>query len=287
MRSLVAATLIALSRVVPGTALAAVKAGQPFPSNLFTTSDRAQVTGLRVDLPKPDCFVRPSDCADLDVLNTLDGFNIQPRISIPFSGPIDVSTVSNQTVFLLALSGRRIGINQIVWEPAANTLHVESDEQLAARSPYLLIVTRGVHGSDGQPLDRTAFWRDVLFGRPADAATKQYRAQLGLGLAAAALAGVSPSQIAGASLFTTQSIAAISQKIRAQIRASSPRSAELHAGNRRRANRLPPRVGRLDRLAAADGNLDVLHDFSAARGAPGLSRLGRSRRIRLVQLPGL
>jgi len=112
MRSLLAAALIALSLVVPGTALAAVKAGQPFPSNLFTTSDRTQVTGLRVDLPKPDCAVRPSDCADIDVLNALDGFNIQPRISIPFSGPIDLTTVSSQTVFLIGPHGRRVGINQ-------------------------------------------------------------------------------------------------------------------------------------------------------------------------------
>ena len=122
-------------------------------------------------------------------------------------------------MFLLGPSGRRIGINQIVWEPATNTLHVESDEQLKARSPYLLIVTRGVHGANGEPLDRNAFRRDVLFGQPVTAAAQNYRRQLGTALAAAAIAGVHPSQIAGASLFTTQSIAAISQKIRAQIRA--------------------------------------------------------------------
>jgi hypothetical protein len=52
-----------------------------------------------MNLPKPDCAVRPSDCADIDVINTLDGFNLQPRLSIPFSGDIDVSTVSSQTVF--------------------------------------------------------------------------------------------------------------------------------------------------------------------------------------------
>ena len=230
MRTLLAAVVVALALGLPGGALAAVRAEQPFPSNLYTELDLTQATLLRVDLPKPDCATRPSDCADIDVVNTLDGFNIQPRISIPFSGPIDVSTVSNQTVFLLGLNGQRIGINQIVWEPAANTLHVESDEQLKARSPYLLIVTRGVHGADGQPLDRTAFWRDVLFGQPADSAAKRYRTQLGLALAGAAIAGVHPSQIAGASLFTTQSIAAISQKIRAQIRASSPASPSFSLG---------------------------------------------------------
>jgi hypothetical protein len=216
MRSVLAAALISLSLAVPGTAFAAVKAGQPFPSNLFTTADRTQVTGLRVDLSKPDCVVRPSDCADIDVLNALDGFNIQPRISIPFSGPIDVATVSSETVFLLGPRGRRVGINQVVWEPAGNTLHVESDEQLEQHSRYLLIVTRGIRGSDGQRLDGSTFWRDLLAREPA--ATRAYRTQLLLALGASIFAGADPGQVAGASLFTTQSIDAISRKVRRQIR---------------------------------------------------------------------
>ena len=216
MRSVLVAGLIALSLAGPGSALAAVKAGQPFPSNLFMTSDRTQLTGLRVDLPKPDCAVRPSDCADIDVLNTLDGFNIQPRISIPFSGPIDVATVSSETVYLLGPHGRRVGINQIVWEPAANTLHVESDQQLAPHSRYLLIVTRGIRGSDGQRLDGSAFWRELLAREPA--ATKAYRTQLLFALGASIFAGADPTQVAGASLFTTQSIEAVSRKVRRQIR---------------------------------------------------------------------
>src|SRR5262245_22367788 len=59
-------------------------ASGPFPSNWFTVADPSQNTRLRVNLPKPDCGARPSDCEDLDVINTLDGFNLQPRLSIPF-----------------------------------------------------------------------------------------------------------------------------------------------------------------------------------------------------------
>jgi len=36
-------------------------------------------------------------CQDVAALNTLDGFNIQPRLTIPFSGPIDVSSVRSRT----------------------------------------------------------------------------------------------------------------------------------------------------------------------------------------------
>src|SRR5437868_6878968 len=118
--ALLALTLVAL---FPAGALAGTKAGQPFPSNLYTVPDATQVTGLRVDLPKPDCTTHPSDCADVAALDTLDGFNIQPRISVPFSGPIDLDTVSSKTIFLVGPSGHVVGINQVAWEPLATTLH--------------------------------------------------------------------------------------------------------------------------------------------------------------------
>ena len=92
MRIVIAATLFAAFAVVfPFSALSATSPGQPFPTNLYTVHDASQITGLRVDLPKPDCTTHPSACADVAVLDTLDGFNIQPRISIPFSGPIDLA----------------------------------------------------------------------------------------------------------------------------------------------------------------------------------------------------
>src|SRR6266704_194017 len=67
----------------------------PFPSDRFTVADASQLTGRRVDLPLPDRATRPSDYDDISVINTLDGFNLQPRLSITFSGPIDVSTVNS------------------------------------------------------------------------------------------------------------------------------------------------------------------------------------------------
>src|SRR5207237_1405424 len=91
----------------------------PFPSDVFTVVDPSHNTGIRINLPKPDCAVRPSDCADIDVLNMLDGFNAQPRMSIPFNGPIDPGSVSSTNVFLkslgstlavgVATEGRRAG----------------------------------------------------------------------------------------------------------------------------------------------------------------------------------
>jgi hypothetical protein len=209
--------VVAAALVFPGIALAGTKAGQPFPTNLDTVPDATQATGLRVDLPLPDCAVRPSDCADVRVLNQLDGFNIQPRISIPFNGPIDVSTVSAKTLFLVGQGGQVIGPNQLVWEPGANTLHVESDQQLDQATTYLLVLTRNVRDSHGDRLEKTNFRHDLNYGQTKDAAAKAYRKALLDALPMAMAGGANPSDIAAASLFTTQSITAISRKIRAQL----------------------------------------------------------------------
>src|ERR1051326_9041000 len=80
-------------------------ATSPFPSDRFTVFDSQQLTGLRVNVPLPNCATNPSDCADLTLLNQLDGFNPQPRLSVPFDGAIDVSTVNSNTVFLVQLPG--------------------------------------------------------------------------------------------------------------------------------------------------------------------------------------
>lgn len=220
MRTLVRATLFAaFALALPGVALAGTSAGQPFPSNLYTVPDASQLTGVHVDLPTPDNATHPSDYADVAVLDTLDGFNIQPRISIPFSGPIDLSTVSSSTIFLVGPGGHVVGINQAVWEPLTNTLHVESDEQLAQDTTYLLVVSNGIHDAAGNPIE-TTFLHDLNFGQTKDPATKAYRKALLDALPMALAGGVDEDDIADASLFTTQSIDALSRKIRAQLHAT-------------------------------------------------------------------
>jgi hypothetical protein len=212
-----ATLVVAAALAFPGITLAGVEAGQPFPTNLDTVPDATQATGLRVNLVKPDCARRPSDCADTDVLNQLDGFNIQPRISIPFNAPIDVSSISKSTLFLVGPGGHVVGPNQLVWEPGANTLHFESDEQLDEATTYLLVLTRGARGADGSRLDRTDFRHELNYGRAKDPAAKAYRRALLDALPMAMAGGANPGDIAAASLFTTQSIRAISLKIRAQL----------------------------------------------------------------------
>ena len=226
LRRIFAVTCLVL--VWPSAALAGdFEAREPFPSDLLTEADPAQLTGLRVALPAEGCRSYPSDCADVAVLNTLDGFNVQPRLSIPFSEPIDLSSVSSDTIFLADASGKRVGINQIVWESARNTLHAESDELLRQGTRYLLVVTDGVKpaNADGDRDD------DPRAGDDDDGegghAARAYREALRRALP---WSGVDPRHILAASLFTTQSVTAISEKIRRQIDDSTPEPATFEIG---------------------------------------------------------
>ena len=227
-----AAIVAALVLAFPATAFAKTHALQPFPTNLETVSDATQVTGLRVDLPMPDCAAFPSDCADDAVLNTLDGFNIQPRISIPFDAAIDLSTVSSSTIFLVGPGHQMVGINQAVWEPLTNTLYFESDQQLRSASTYLLVATRDLRDTRGRQLgkfrddnDEDEHEHDLKGhddhrgpGKGDDNdKDESYKKQL---RAALEDAGIDRDDVAAASLFTTQSITPISTKIRSQLQAT-------------------------------------------------------------------
>jgi len=215
----------------------------PFPSNRFTVADDTQLTGLRVNLPLPDPAARPSDFGDVTLINELDGFNLQPRLSIPFSGPIDVTTVNSRTVLLVKLGdttspadagGEIVGINQTVWDVATNTLHVESDELLDQHSRYALIVTRGIRDADGEPVRQSdefrAFRRGLNLGQTGDPDLKEYRKDLLTALRVARRAGVPSRNVVTASVFTTMSATAVLEKIRDQIHAATPEPADFLLG---------------------------------------------------------
>jgi hypothetical protein len=208
--------------------------GGPFPSDRWTAADPTQNTGRRVNLPLPDPVTHPSDYQDTQVLNTLDGFNLQPRLSIPFDGPIDVNTVSSQTVFLVSLGdtldphdhgGQVVGINQVVWDPATNTLHAESDELLDQHTRYALIVTCGVQDTAGNPVGASEAFR-----RFRHEVRGEYKHDLLDAVHAAHRLGIPERDIVTASVFTTQSITAVLEKIRDQVHAATPAPADFLLG---------------------------------------------------------
>ena len=198
----------------------------PFPSNRFTVPDFGNATLRRVNLPKPDCETRPSDCADIDVINTLDGFSTQPRITVPFTGDIDPASVNSESIYLVNLGdvltlrgfGQKVGINQVVWDPETKTLAFESDELLQERSRYLVVVTNAVRDAQGKKLKSADF-----LGR-GDAHQRELRDAL-------PVARGGGRNVVAASLFTTQSATGDLLKIQRRIKASTPAPADFMVGN--------------------------------------------------------
>jgi hypothetical protein len=213
----------------------------PFPSDFFTVSDSGQNTALRVSLPKPDCNARPSDCEDIDVINGLDGFSAQPRLEIPFHGAIDPNTVTSSTVFFISLGdlvpggapgGKRIGVNQVVWDPASSTLFVESDELLEQHTRYVALVTSEVSDTNGKPVVPSAEFTQFLNPQfvPPDPQTAAYHTELVTALTNNALASVPAGSIAAAAVFTTQSVTSFLEKVKDQIKLSTPPAADFLIG---------------------------------------------------------
>ncbi len=137
-----------------------------FPDDAFTVANKAQLTGRRinfrqgVDYPKVGGVVQPS-CTDADFsicdafaeLNTLDGFDLQPRVLVPFTGPIDLASVNTSNFFISADKGTFVsGLRQLVFDPATNTLSGISDVFLGEATPYRIHVTSGILDNTGRPV---------------------------------------------------------------------------------------------------------------------------------------
>ncbi len=133
-----------------------------FPSNRFTVPDASQLTGRRIDLPMPECGEDTySACDDVTLLNQLDGFDIQPRVTVPFSGPIQLDSVNSSTVYVEG-PGYRAGLTQIVWDPATNILAGTPKDQLTEQTTYTIVIA-GVLDADGHPVTVPAVSRRTTF----------------------------------------------------------------------------------------------------------------------------
>ncbi|MGH7724407.1 MAG: FlgD immunoglobulin-like domain containing protein [Candidatus Eiseniibacteriota bacterium] len=216
----------------------------PFPSDRFTLPDPTQITGLHVALPQPDCATRPSDCSDLDVLNELDGFNLLPRLSIPFDGPIDPTTATSHNIFLVNLgstlgdvdpSGHVVGIDQVVWDPTRKTLYVESDELLEQHTRYVLVVTKDLRDPEGKEIkagrEFLQFADDTRIASAGDPELDAYRASVLNALSELDSRGIVPrGQVVAASVFTTLSVSANLEKMRDAVHSATPAPADFLLG---------------------------------------------------------
>ena len=128
-----------------------------FPDDFFSVPDAQQLTGKHVNLRQgidyPACDASTfSLCDSFAMLNTLDGFDLEPRVTIPFSGPIDISTVNSSDVFVQGPGGRT-GLVQLVWDPASNSLSGITNGFLTENSAYNIVVSAAVRDTGGHPIN--------------------------------------------------------------------------------------------------------------------------------------
>jgi pimeloyl-ACP methyl ester carboxylesterase len=135
-----------------------------FPSDRLTVPDRSQRTGVRLNLPLPDCSVQVTVCREYTLLNQTDGFSIRPRAAVRFSAPVNPATLADGVYFLPLDSPRgrihggpfrtgRIAIDQAVYDPATNTLYAKPATVLAPARRYELVVTSSVRDTSGAPVE--------------------------------------------------------------------------------------------------------------------------------------
>lgn len=121
------------------------------PSDAMTVADDRQLTGRRLNLPRPDCTARLSDCFELNLINHLDGFDLDPRVTVRFNEPIDVNRVNDSTVYLHPVgddtAAGRIGLRRLVL--SGTVLSGQPERQLLEATRYEIVVTDAINGQSG------------------------------------------------------------------------------------------------------------------------------------------
>jgi hypothetical protein len=181
----------------------------PFPSDVLTTFDPLQKTGLRLNLPVPDCGTQYNACQEGGLLDQLDGFSLRPRARIQFSGPVNGATLRDG-IFFVALEnltaeesgvhrvGDRIAIDQVVIDASTNTVLAKPVLVLDQHRRYALVVTDAVKEPSG-----TSVAADPRFGACVTQGTDPYCTSLARALTTAGVA-----RVVAASVFTTMSATA-------------------------------------------------------------------------------
>lgn len=192
----------------------------PFPANALAVADATQRTGVRVNLPEAfetcDPSSAPSVCSNTTLLNQLDGFSVNPRVTACFSGPVSTSTLASGMQILAVTNGAATSLNQIIFDPASNCVSAKPDQVLNQQSQYLFIVTDSVHDASGKKVKASDAFTDCL------QSSDPYCESLAAALQHVQQHPASSSRIVTASLFTTMSATAWLEQARAFVDANQP-----------------------------------------------------------------
>ncbi|HKC07221.1 MAG TPA: hypothetical protein VKJ67_10155, partial [Methylomirabilota bacterium] len=187
-----------------------------FPSDRQTVPDPRQSTGRRVALASPDCVVDAAGCDEIRLVNELDGWSVNPRMAIHFSGPVALESLTKTGAFILPLAPEPlpspIGLAQLVWDAATHTLYARPERVLLQARRYALVLTTRVLDDGGLPLApalNAPIVAEAAYGISAQGVVFQRLKRLGVG----------KGDVVAATVFTTQSVSAGLEQMRALIEA--------------------------------------------------------------------
>jgi dienelactone hydrolase len=196
-RALASALGLVLLTSASAGAAGAAEVRMLFPTDRLTQADPGQLTGRRVRLSLVNCFEAPSSCDEIGLLNGLDGWSVNPRMSLAFTAPIALDSVTPSSVFVLPLgddvAAEPVGLSRLVWDAGTTTLYAKPERVLRQGRAHALVVTSRVRAGDGGPLRAPAGARAALDPRLAN----RLKAL-----------GIPASDVVASAVFTTQSVTA-------------------------------------------------------------------------------
>jgi len=198
----------------------------PYPTDYLTTPDSTQKSGIRVNLPMPDCVAAPSDCQDVQLMNQLDGFQTAPRIVVRFSAPIDPNTLAGGIYYVpldnrtqeergINVLGQIIPITQVVWDPTTNTAYGKPDGNLDQHRRAAIIVTDQIHDLAGDPVEADSGFLACV-NQTSASPPDWYCWRLSPAVNSVA-AEFQPHNVVGGSIFTTMNVTTWMEKAWAQL----------------------------------------------------------------------
>ena len=141
----------------------------PFPTDVLAVADSAQKTGERINLPSSAATCDPvgsrSVCSNVSLLNQLDGFNVNPRLMVCFSAPIDPTTLQSGISFYNLAGTSPVAINQTIYDPGSNCAFAKPNQVLAEQSRYLLVVNDSIRDANGNPVIADAAFQNCKKAR--------------------------------------------------------------------------------------------------------------------------
>jgi dienelactone hydrolase len=217
-RAILAAALLGGPAVAPPAW--ATEAIAIFPNDRLTTPDPGQLTGRRVALLTPSCPVDPAGCDDVALLNQLDGFSVNPRVAITFDRPIRIESVTRDTAFIVPVAAEGaavpVPLGQFVWDEESKVLYARPERALLQSRVHALVVTTRILDGEGKRLRPAP---EFLKPREGTDHGRKVETQMWKAISPT---GLKWADIAGIALFTTQSVTADLERMRAVLESRAP-----------------------------------------------------------------